>query len=502
MVTASTPAAGWKARWREQWRKPVFRWSVVAVASLVVVFLCLVALFFYPESPAFRERSLVARAAPSKDRPVEIETRLDENLFERKGATAELLVTVTDRAQVGDATHPGLSGVEVYVHAPGFAVSGDKALAADRGRQFYICEMPQHVQGKPSNVLAPGESCTAKIGLTAAERSGMSAMTVFVDWTEVAVGSTTGSAGGNAAGNTVAVAPEEVSLSLGPVKFDSMLGPARWNRLGRRAAQVLRDLTIPIVLALIGIWFNWKQNLREAKRIKADKKQADRQQVRMLLLKTVMKLAKSHYLPIVAEAKAVVLEGRKDKAGRSADQLFFHMLMLLKRIDELKMKEGAVFFQKRFGEAAVGHAWTILKAATYGVLGEELVSAALTGVVKTDWEYVRFVESRRKLVKLRERFEHWLDPSSASDPTSPFHLYGPFEQYLGVIDVLQAVFRFEADRPLSEGWYEEKAKVDFKMPPPTKIPAFGGDRLSHLRESAQKLKETLEESYGRSVDLV
>lgn len=492
MVTADPQAAGWRARWKAE---PRFRWSVIALAAALAVLLCLVVLFFYPESPAFREKSLVARAAPSKDRPVEIETRLDENLFERKGAVSTLLVTVTDRAPVGNTTagtaYPGLSDIEVHVHAPGFAASGTQSRGADAGEQFFVCESPKNAPGRSEGVLAPGQSCMATVYLTAAERSGMSAVTVFVDWTGTAVG--------NAAGTTTGGAPEEASLSLGPVKFDSTFGPARWNRLGRRVAQVLRDLAIPIMLALIGIWFNWRQNLREAKRAKADKKQADRQQVRMLLLKTVMKLAKSHYLPIVSEAKAVVLEGKKEKAARSVDLLFFHMLMLLKRIDDLKMKEGAVFFQKRFGESTIGYAWTILKAATYGVLGEELVSAALTEVVKNDWEYVRFVESRRKLVKLRERFERWLEPAGG---VAGAVNYGPFEQYLGVIDVLQAIFRFEADRALSEGWYEERSNVDFKMDGPTKIPAFSRDALAHLREPAEKLKELLELHYGRKAELV
>lgn len=270
--------------------------------------------------------------------------------------------------------------------------------------------------------------------------------------------------------------------------------------MGRRVAQVLRDLTIPIVLALIGIWFNWKQNLREERRLAAEKERADRQQVRMLLLETVMKLAKRHYLPIVSEAKAVVIEAKKEKA-MSVDKLFFHVLMLLKRIDELKMKEGAVFFQKRFGESTVSRAWTLLRAAVYGVLGEELVSAALTGVVKNDWEYVRFVEARRKLVHLRAKFEHWLELANANDASSPCHIYGCFQEYLGVIDIIQAIFRFEADRPLSEGWYEEVAKVDFKMEAPTIIPALSGDKVPTLGEEAAILKTNLEEHYGRTAEL-
>lgn len=491
----------WSARWKAQWKKPGFRWIIFIIAAL----LFLLGLFFYPEQPEFRVRSLVARAAPSKDRPVEVEARLDKNFFEHKGEQATLLVTITNRTPATQTTDTQttnsppptalttnqLTDIEVLVQAPGFSISGTQQ-SAPNGQKFFKCILSNPTQNQPQT-LTTGESCTAQLTLSADERSGTSAVTVFADWNEGA--------------------PEEASLSLGPIKFDSLFGPARWNRLGRRTAQVLRDLMIPIVLALIGIWFNRKQDdreqqrrkvekKREAQRRKAEQKEADRQQVRMLLLKTVMRLAKKYYLPIVAEAKAVVLENKKDKAVRSTDLLFFHLLLLLKRIDDLKMKEGAVFFQKRFGEATIGYAWTILRAASYGVLGEDLLSAALTEVVKTDWEYARFAGARRKLVPLRTRFEHWLEPQRVVDPKDPCHLYGAFDQYQGVIDILQAVFRFEADRALSEGWYEQESAIDFKLAAPTKIPAFSGDALAQLRGSSETLASTLEADYGRKAELV
>lgn len=474
----------WIAQWKTRWKKPGFRWSVIIIATL----LFLLALFFYPEQPAFRVRSLVARAAPSKDRPVEVEARLDKNLFEHKGEQSTLLVTVTNRTPATQNTENtptvnALSGIKVFVDAPGFKT--DTATAPKQATPVntpFNCAPLKNVAGGAQHILPMGASCTAQLSLSADERSGSSAITIFVDWN-----------GG---------APEEASLSLGPVKFDSIFGAARWNRLGRRCAQVLRDLMIPIVLAFIGIWFNRKQDDREEARHKAEQEEADRQQVRVLLLKTVMRLAKEYYLPIVAEAKAVVLEGKKENAARSIDLLFFHFLLLLKRIDSLKMKEGAVFFQKRFGEAAIGYAWTILRAASYGVLGEELLSAALSEVVKADWEYVRFVEARRKLIKLRARFEQWLEPQQVIDPKDTCHVYGSFDRYLGVIDVLQAVFRFEADRALSEGWYEEDSKIVFKMAAPTTIPAISGDAFTELRNSSEKLCETLAKGYHREAKTI
>ena len=480
----------WQDRWIAQWKKPAFRWSIIILAAL----LFLLGLFFYPEQPEFRVRSLVARAAPSKDRPVEVEARLDKNLFEHKGEQATLLVTLTNRtpaaqppadtpATNSQPTTPQttnvLAGIEIIIQAPGFSVSGAEGSAAN-GQKFFKCILPSTAQNQQT--LSTGESCDAHLTLTADERSGTSAVTVFVDWNEGA--------------------PEEASLSLGPVKFDNLFGAARWNRLGRRCAQVLRDLMIPIVLALIGIWFNRKQDDREELRRENEQKESDRQQVRILLLKTVMELEKNHYLPIVSVTTSILTQMNKDGQPIDRDKLFFYVLMLLKRMDHLKRKEGGVFFEKRSGEYAAHYAWLVLREAMYGVLDEAAVSNALVNVIGIPWEYSSFLRAQSQLKPLRDQFEKWLDEPGQNPPKDhPSLVYGQFKRYLGVLDAIQAIFRFEGDRALSEGWYNEVSKIDFKLEEPTMVPTFSKDNFPNIQKNAAALKNKLETVYAHTATL-
>lgn len=454
MATSGKIPPAVQTPWKERWKNPCLRWSVIVAAAV----LFLLGLFFYPEQPEFRVRSLVARTTPSKDRPVEVEARLDTNLLEEKGASDELQVTVTNREPATAQEPVTLSGLTVEVQAQGFDVK--------KGPQ------PCEQKGTTPAALERDQSCTAQIKLTTLERSWTSAVTVLVDYK-----------GGDA--------QQEISLALGPVKVDGPFGAARWNRLGRRLAQVLRDLAIPIVLALIGIWFNRAQN-----------KRADRQQVRVLLLKTVMDLEKNHYLPIVSVTVSILTQVNKGGQPIDRDKLFFYVLMLLKRMDHLKRKEGGVFFEKRPGEYAAHHAWLILREAMYGVLSESSISNALTNTVGIQWEYANFLRAEQQLRPLREQFEKWLaEPGQNSPKDHPSLIYGQFKRYLGVLDAIQAIFRFEGDRPLSEGWYEEEAKINFRSEGDISIPTFKGDVFPEIQKNAAALKQKIETVYGHTVKL-
>jgi hypothetical protein len=485
--------------------------SAIALGAVV----CLVVLLLFPAAPDSHPSQSIVRAMEVKSAQVRVEARLDSNRLEDDSADTLRVTVLNDSLQPLTSLHLGLS-------APGFALE-QKSLPC------------RHLDGSvsPDQPLPSHQSCEFAVPLSAAARSGLYGITAVVDWRQ-----------SDTAGRA--------TLILGPVTIDRSLGAAKWTRLARRLALVLKDLTLPIIVAILGAWFTTRQGQQEAQRRKdetdrenarrdretalqdariaaekdrelariAAEKEADlrridaerdkedarrvaqtaqveRQEVRRLLLTRVMELAEQHYLPFVTHARVILIEAgkiRDKKPDAAPDKLFLHVLFLLKRMDIFRLTKGGIFFKTRGGERAVGAAWYLLKVGIYSALGDENTASALK-LVRIKWDYATYKTQLTTLDPAWTEFQSWLaEPENSTKPT------GSFWQILGILDAFQAVMLFEADKPLSTYWYEEDSAPTFLLPAPTLFYKLPSTNLYAETQTSELILQ-LNSLYSRSTQI-
>jgi len=438
------------------------------LAALLALAACLLFLLLFPASPDQHPSESIVRASDDKSAPVKVQARLDSNRLEDESADA-LQITVLNTSD------QPLTSLHLSILAPGFALD----------QRNLSCNNEAGVAS--NNQLPARKNCQFEVSLSPAARSGVYGIVAIVDWNQ-----------SNAAGRS--------TLTLAPITVDQNWGSAKWTLMGRRFGSLMKDLTLPIILALLGAIFAARQSNREADRKKdegiqeaarttAQAEQAERQEVQHLLLTRVMELAEQHYLLFVTHCRLILIEADKiqhAKPDAAPDKLFLQVLFLLKRMEVFRLTKGGVFFKTRGAERAAGAAWYLLKSNIYAALGEENAASALK-IVKTRWDYASYKAEFPKLAPAWEQFQSWL-----AEPKNSNTVRGSFWQILGTIDGFQAVMAFESDRALSKYWYEEDGRVDFILPEPTLLfqrasaGPFAGKKTTELETQLHDL-------YGRPV---
>jgi hypothetical protein len=195
----------------------------------------------------------------------------------------------------------------------------------------------------------------------------------------------------------------------------------------------------------------------------AQTKREQRQEVRNIILPFVHALAEKHYMPIVRSAVVLMTDaGRWKSAGDASAKekylklCFYDFVVILKRMTYLRKDKGQVFFQNRQGEAIVSSVWTIARNECQSVFGEDGISA-LTGVLaepsagrhatvpeSIDIDYAAFAGklSDKGIDPHFVKFSQWITQDD-------------FTKFLNLMNVLQAVFGYESNRPFNEHWYED-----------------------------------------------
>jgi hypothetical protein len=455
------------------------------IAAVLAALLALFALaLLYPAGPDGRPSEALIRRADVKSIQAHIQAMLEKNRVEDDQPNT-FQITVSNNSP--KPLNPPLLSLD----APGFALD-QKAL---------VC---RDASGNAVHALAPRQSCQFSLALAPACRSGTYGVTVWLLWSQ-------------------ADTRDQLSLLLGPITIDRGWSAAQFARAGRRFAGIVKDLALPIVLAILGAFFAARQSDREArrkaqqdqlervraqrekdaeaKRIEADKKQAERQEVGRLLLTRILDLARMHYLPFVAQSKSILGESIKKRAGGADadfEKLFFHLLLLLKHMEVFRLKEGGVFFKRRDGEKAMTAAWYLLKTTSYrGLGGDEIVAKALEKV-KCDWDYATYKAALPgpELQAVWTKFQEWR--KVAEDSADAESLW----QILGVIDAFQAIASFEADFALKY-WYEG---ANQERDPKAKLFMLQGKTEIYYRKThdpqdlAHTLQDQLQTLYQREVE--
>ena len=358
-----------------------------------------VALFLSPEGSTLKSSALFARDPYSKETLLDVDAHLDRNVLSRED-------TVLLEINVRNNNPDPITEFHTSISAPGF-----EWTQQDVDRQLPVS-------------LPAGSSATAFVPLKALANSGSYNIFLFYSWNKKSRYSS--------------------AVSIGPIKMAGVFGLDSWNRFLARGSQLIKDLTLPIVLAVLGYYFQLKQKNRD-----------ERQEVRQNILPLVMNLAERHYMPIVRSARLLIVDYNSHQSGAGGapiDKVFFDVMFLLKRMDYLRRDKGQIFFQDSAAEAIAGDAWFILREKLLLVLGDLQVGLALQKIGNDDG-YAEFAGKRYQylLQPAFSGFQTWI----ASDPDE-------FKRYLKLVDLLQAIFRYEANRPFAEHWYNAKKVFTFE----------------------------------------
>lgn len=438
-------------------------WIVILSAG---GFLLLLVLLFFPSSDNQRTNEPIIRASRLISPPIRLQARLDRNRIEDDSEDT-LQVRV-----VNDSSQEPLRSLHLSLVAPGFALDQNNLICSG---------------ANPDNTILANQSCQFAVKLLPNAKSGVYGIAATVDWNQPRVAG-------------------RATLLLDPITIDRTWGAAQWRRAGARLTTLLKELTLPIILVVLGSILAGRQQSAEARRAEAEKlrdearitartEQDERQEVRHLLLTRVMELAEQHYLLFASHAKQIVIESEKIRLGKpdaAPDKVFLHVMILLKRMKVFRLTKGGIFLKTREGEYAVAAAWALLTISLYGAMGHENTAAALK-FVEMDWDYATYKAQLANLIPAWNEFQSWLaEPEDSTDPK------GSFRQIIGVVDAFQAIIRFEADTALSKYWYEEEGKVDFALDAPTILfETPSTDKFS--KQWLSTLEGLLKNSYSREV---
>jgi hypothetical protein len=120
-------------------------------------------------------------------------------------------------------------------------------------------------------------------------------------------------------------------LRVGPLHIERFsAGTDKFLRGLARLRGLLKDITLPILIPLVGIYFARRASRR-----------AEQDEVRRLLLSKVQGLTKSFYTHLVHHARYAIASLNKGPS----DEATFHLLSLLLFNSQLKDEEGGVFSQ-------------------------------------------------------------------------------------------------------------------------------------------------------------
>lgn len=290
----------------------------------------------------------------------------------------------------------------------------------------------------------------------------------------------------------------EGALTSGPITIRDELAEKK-QLFFRRLIGLVKDLTLPIVLALLGFWFQRWQGRRDETLKEKDAAEASRQEIWKTILPHFYDLSEKHYLPIVRSLRMINryrLEKWADTTTTQAekDRLLYEFLFLMLRMKIFREDRGQFFFKSRIGEMVVSDTWGPLALGSYHYLGRERVDAALEKMTTqtTYKEFLYLLQVSQTIKDAQTKFADWnIEPEDQR-----------FYRYTTFTVIMQVALYFEANRPFDRDWYGTPTEFDLtklatpKYPtPPAAAPGvkefierLGREIPAYQREIEQYMK--------------
>ena len=263
------------------------------------------------------------------------------------------------------------------------------------------------------------------------------------------------------------------AVSLGPIEVASDFQVWISNLFGRMAGFIL-----PLSLALAGAGLQLLQKRYDDSRRAADDEHARAASVLNTLLPTQMEHTRMYYQPLVTRVATLRLAlqswEEKTPADRTsakgkelADEIVFHVAMLLRQRKFMGDHLGGIHLQSRPAEKLFSVSWRLFNEN----LKERMPRLTMASVnklpLKIDIDDFAQILATKQIqrgtrtyaadgvTEFAEVMNAWL-----RDPTQPLTLYLP------LFELIRTVLGFELNRPF-ERWYDSKEKFKEKFPKTT-----------------------------------
>ncbi len=295
--------------------------------------------------------------------------------------------------------------------------------------------------------------------------------------------------GGTSIGNTTAEPHQDmqIPISVGPVEIST---PSR-ERIAlfmRRAYSVGKDLTLPLLLAILAYLFQKNQkeletresnarDARETRESNARDERDRRQQVWNSQLPRLHENAERHYMPMARSMRVLLsrvnaLPGDPQKrTEEEMGQCLYYFLLVLRRWKHLRDKRGAVFFKDREGEKLVQLAWWVFNWHVEQTFTVSLRDRALKEIAIAE-EFDAFqgkLGTSDSLKKCREIFGDWSARSN------------DFPKCMALLKLLRETLSFETNRPFDGHWYSSPAEFEVEAESNYEFPAKPEPKVKELK---------------------
>jgi len=362
-----------------------------------------------------------------------------------------------------------------------------------------VCsELPNTVQTTKCIYWTPrNASTTLNLPVSAGEDVGTEKMTITV--TALTSKKTSG------------LGFHQTILALGPLRVEDSYPELGWMwPAARRMRVTLKDLGVPILVAILGGWFTWMANRRAEKNSKLTSQRTEENEVRRSQFAKMQTMTQNYYTHIVGHARNAVtnlkFSGTPAEEKAAEEEAKFYLLALLLYNSRLLEKEGGVFFTDLNAEEVYRNAIDLIFVQIVANLGGEQI----------------FRPALRKLSdKAIERTK-----GSAPNPNIDYSGASPrLADYLAIqndadiaawvlppandhkrnllicaLEILKAATSYEYDEPLYEHWYRKPKPVEYiELPKLADIASLPDDRHRVWHDLLENLKEWFKRG-GKEMD--
>jgi hypothetical protein len=403
----------------------------------ILLFMSLPLLYYFPAQDAEPLRTLVVAS-----HPIAGSTLLTTLSTNRIDARNQAVVLTLDASR---ATQTRLDDLQVCLDAPGFRIENPTDC------------LPIPVRDR--NQIS-ASSATVSIRLVPIHTSGRYQIRLNASWTQYlpSAGSYKHSslrsslAGCEASGSHCMAQRQEQILTFPPVRVEI----SRWPLFLHRLSSVLKDLTLPIVLLLIGHWLNTRAAEREKTKHQEEKNREEEHQIARLLLPKIMNLSNRYYLHLCShgEQAARFIGPAKGRAR----EVLFHILAYFLIARGLKDQAGGIFLKNLYAERVFANAHRVLRMVLVEASGGEASFDALLDELEQC-----------------ERSGHWpryanLPAASGSPQWAQLELWLcalPAAQQDALryfFNIITGTLRYECNVPFDHWYSEGKSSNPFKTP--------------------------------------
>ncbi|WP_156994078.1 hypothetical protein [Terriglobus sp. TAA 43] len=300
-------------------------------------------------------------------------------------------------------------------------------------------------------------------------------------------------------------------LALGPLRVEDSYPELGWMwPAARRMRVTLKDLGVPILVAILGGWFTWMANRRAEKTSKLTSQRTEENEVRRSQFAKMQKMTQNYYTHIVGHARLAVANlkasGTDAEKEAAAERAKFHLLGLLLYNSRLLEKEGGVFFTDLDAEEVYRNAIDLIfEQIRTNLGGEQTFRPALRKL--SDGAVERTKGSAPNpdtdYSGASPRFADYLAIQNDADITAwalPAANSPERNRLISALEILKAATSYEYDEPLYEHWYRKPKAVEYiELPKLDDIAKLPDDRRRVWHDLLGNLKKWFQRG-GKEMD--